>query len=628
VKFTFLVLAMAVITACNKPASSSRSSETPMNQPAESRKDPHSYSNPEQVRVKHISLDLDTDFAKKVFRGTATLDLERSSGYSGPLMLDTRALTIQKAESSSDGKTFADTRFELGTNDKIFGSPLKIELPANATTVRITYATSPEASGLLWLEPAQTAGKKHPFVFSQGQPIHTRSWVPCQDTPGVRMTYSARIRTPKELLAVMSAENDPNPKQRGDYTFKMPQAVPSYLMAIAVGDLKFAPLGPRTGVYAEPSVLPKAAKELEDTEKMVEAAESLYGPYAWGRYDLLILPPSFPFGGMENPRLTFATPTILAGDKSLVALVSHELAHSWSGNLVTNATWADFWLNEGFTTYFERRIQEKVYGRARSEMEAMVERTEMLEEMKTLAPRDQILHVNLNGRDPDEGFSQIPYVKGMLFLRLLEELYGRPKFDAFLKGYFDKFKFQSIDTATFVEYLKANLLNTDPALAKSIDLEEWIEKPGLPDSAPRPSSDALAKVSRLANQWLSQQTQASELPARQWTTQEWLHFLQSMPEKLGVARMAELDRAFNLTQSGNAEILNAWLVLAIRNGYNPAYPKLQEFLVEVGRRKFVKPLFTELVKTPEGKELARRIYAKAKPGYHSMVVSTVDPLVN
>jgi leukotriene-A4 hydrolase len=380
---------------------------------AEDRRDLHSYSNPEQVRVSHVDLDLEVIFNRKVLKGTTTLTLERKGDY--PLKLDTRDLKIIKAEASEDGSNFTPVQFTLGESDKILGAPLTIQLPAQATKVRIEYETSPNASGVQWLEPAQTAGKKHPYVFTQSQAIHSRSWIPLQDSPGVRVTYTARIRTPKELRAVMSAEQDPNASRNGDYRFKMTNAIPSYLIALAAGDIAFKPLGARSGVYTEPALLEKAAREFEDTEKMVEATEKLYGPYRWGRYDILVLPPSFPIGGMENPRLTFATPTILAGDKSLVSLIAHELAHSWSGNLVTNATWRDFWLNEGFTTYLERRITEAIYGRDREEMEAVLAKQNLGKDLAEFQDRDEILHVDLTGRDPDEGFTQVPYEKGALF---------------------------------------------------------------------------------------------------------------------------------------------------------------------------------------------------------------------
>nr|MBA2340480.1 aminopeptidase [Pyrinomonadaceae bacterium] len=473
-------------------------------------RDEHSYSNPAEVRVKHVDLDLNVLFERKTLQGSVVLDVERSKpAIAQSLVLDTRNLKITKAETSTNGRRFTATTFNVGQADKILGAPLTINLPPRATRVRVSYETNPDASGVQWLAPSQTAGKKSPFLFTQAQAIHARSFIPLQDSPGVRVTYTARIRTPKDLLAVMSAENDPNTARDGDYTFRMRQPIPSYLIALAVGDLAFRRLGARTGVYAEISVVEKAAKEFEDTEKMVSATEELYGPYRWGRYDLLVLPPSFPFGGMENPRLTFATPTVLAGDKSLTSLVAHELAHSWSGNLVTNATWRDFWLNEGFTVYVERRIVEKVYGRPREEMEAVLGRRELTEELAKLEARDQILHVDLKGRDPDDGFTNVPYEKGYLFLRYLEETFGRERFDPFLRSYFDHFAFRSITTEDFVRYLKANLLDKNPQLAARVNVEEWVAGAGLPQNAPQAASDAFTKVEAQSAAW-----QRGESPAR------------------------------------------------------------------------------------------------------------------
>jgi len=460
----------------------------------------HSYANPQAIRVKNVDLDWKVLFDEKIIQGTATLSVVRNSNdQATPLILDTRDLKIEKAETSADGKKFQTTNFKLGAADKILGAPLTIELPFNAKFVRVYYSTSQNASGLQWLEPSQTAGKKQPFMFSQAQAIHARSFIPIQDSPQIRVTYTARVRTPTDLLAVMSADgNSQTAAKTGDYNFKMTRAIPPYLIAIAVGDLQFQSLGRRTGVYTEPSMIEKSAFELADTEKMVTATEKLFGAYRWGRYDLLVLPPSFPFGGMENPMLTFATPTILAGDKSLVSLVAHELAHSWSGNLVTNATWRDFWLNEGFTTYLERRIIEEVYGKPRREMEATLGRRTLEEELTGFEERDEILHVDLKGRDPDEGFTQVPYEKGALFLRRLEENVGREKFDKVVRGYFDKHAFQSITTATFVEYLNKNLLAQNPKLTAA-DVNEWIYQAGLPKNAPQPKSDAFAKVETQVN---------------------------------------------------------------------------------------------------------------------------------
>lgn len=606
--------------------------------------DYHSYANPGAVRVRHVDLDWDVLFDQKILKGSATLTIERASP-TDPLILDTRDLKIEKVETSADGARYEPATFKLGDNDKFLGAPLTIPLPAKATRVRIYYATSPGASGLQWLDAAQTAGKKDPFLFTQSEAIHARSWIPLQDSPGARITYTAHVRTPKNLLAVMSAENlSRGAVHTGDYRFRMQHPIPSYLIALAVGDLQFKALGRRTGVYAEPHTLALAASELSDTEKMVLATERLYGPYRWGRYDILVLPPSFPYGGMENPRLTFATPTILAGDKSLVSLIAHELAHSWSGNLVTNATWRDFWLNEGFTTYLERRIIEAVYGRPREEMEAALGLRDLNEEIASLDDRDEILHIDLKGRDPDDGSTDIPYEKGALFLRHLEETFGRARFDRFLKSYFNHFAFQSITTDRFVDYLKQNLLNENPTLAAQVPVNEWINQSGIPASAPKPTSTAFAAVEEQAKRWLSHQASLAQIPTAKWTTHEWLHFLRFVQDSLAPAAtagpaatqlsqtetvklMGELDNAFHLTRSGNSEISFQWLLMSIRNRYEPAYPRLEEFLMTIGRRKFIKPLYEELAKTPEGKERALAIYRRARATYHPIAVTTIDDVL-
>lgn len=620
----FLSIALLISCASQEPE------ETLFPKIPNVREDHHSYSNPEQVCVSRVELDLDVSFERKSLAGSATLLLKRQGAHAD-LVLDTRDLAIKTVETAGASGEFSPTEFTLGDSDPTLGAPLRIKLPADAERVRVHYATSPGASAVQWLGPAQTSGKKHPFLFTQSQAIHARSWIPIQDSPGVRVTYSATIRTPKELFAVMSAEMEAqqpsDAETPGEYHFQMPQPIPAYLIALAVGDLAFEAMSERTGVYAEPSVVERAAKEFEDTDDMMVAVEKLYGPYQWQRYDILVLPPSFPFGGMENPRLTFVTPTILAGDKSLVSLVAHELAHSWSGNLVTNATWRDFWLNEGFTVYLENRIQEAVFGRERAEMEAALEVQELRDEMKELQPRDQVLHVELKGRDPDEGFTLVPYVKGMLLLRAMEEAVGRDRFDSFLRGYFDRFAFQSVTTADFVQYLSEYLLSPNPELAEQVPVEDWILKPGLPPEAPMPVSSAFERVEALAHAWQGNKEALADVPNTQWTTQEWLRFLRSLPEEMDPERMKQLDDTFNLTASGNSEILHQWLLMSVKNGYEPAYPKVEEFLTSVGRRKFLKPLYTELAKTDEGRRRASAIYKKARPLYHPIASTTIDEIL-
>jgi len=624
-----LAIVITSAMACDRPASDSPSSASSGEMPQPAARDLHSYGNPGEVVVRHLDLEWDVRFDRRALDGTATLEIERLSESADTLRLDTRDLSVTAVDLTDDGQTWSPTRFVLGDADPILGAPLEISLSTGATSVRVTYSTNPNASGVQWLEPSQTAGKQHPFMFTQSQAIHARSWIPLQDSPGVRVTYRATVRTPTALRAVMSAANQADAPLSGEFTFEMRQPIPSYLIALAVGDLQFRAMSPRTGVYAEPLVVESAAAEFEDTEAMMAATERLYGPYRWERYDLLVLPPSFPFGGMENPRLTFATPTIIAGDKSLVVLVAHELAHSWSGNLVTNATWRDFWLNEAFTVYLERRILEEVFGRARVDMEATLDRATLAEELARLEPPDQILHVDLSGRDPDDGMTQVPYLKGELLLRLLENTVGRARFDSFLRAYFDHFAFRSITTADFVAYLEDQLLSeVETGVVDALQLDRWLEEPGLPANAPLAESDALTRVAGQAARWAGGEVTAGALDTAPWTTQEWLHFLTSVPDTLTADQMRELDDAFGFTQVGNSEVAHLWLLTAIRNHYAPAYPRLESYLIEIGRRKLIKPLYDELVKTTDGRARAEAIYERARPGYHPISVSSIDDVLS
>jgi len=575
--------------------------------------DVHSFAQPDEAAVRHLALDLTVDFARQQLTGSATLQIENRGARE--LVLDTNGLAIARVV-LDNGR---NAKFSIGEPVKYLGRRLAIAIEPSTKSVRIDYATSPDAAAVQWLTPEQTAGGKHPFLFTQSQAILARTWVPCQDTPGVRMTYEAIVRVPRGLMAVMSAENPTETTSDGVYRFRMPQPIPSYLLALAVGDLAFRKLGRNCGVYAEKPVIEAAAYEFADTQKMIDAAEKLYGPYRWGQYDILVLPPSFPFGGMENPRLTFATPTVLAGDRSLVSLVAHELAHSWSGNLVTNATWNDFWLNEGFTTYFERRIMEAVYGRDYSEMLARLGMQDLEQAVQELGPqsRDTHLFLDLKDRDPDDAANKVAYEKGYFFLRLIDETAGRAKFDAFLRDYFDRHAFQSMTTDRFLGVLREKF-------AVPFDVDEWVNRPGVPANAPKPRSDAFEKVEEEVRAFAAGKKPATS----KWSTHEWIHFLRHLPAKLTRQQMEELDRAFHLTDSGNSEILHEWLMQAIANRYDPAYPALERFLTKQGRRKFLKPLYQKLADTEEGRERARNIYKKARPTYHAVSRGTIDGILH
>ena len=586
----------------------------PLPAAAAASRDPHSFSRPDEVRVEHIVLDLGADFAKKQLVGTATLRVRNETNAS-TLVLDTNGLDIKRVTIDD-----APVQFRLGAADPIRGRALEIPVEASTTSVTIEYATSPDAGALQWLDPAMTAGKKHPFLLSQSQAILARTWVPCQDSPGVRFTYDATLRVPKDLIALMSAENPQAKNEEGVYRFSMKHPIPSYLLAIAVGDLEFRPFDTRSGVYAEPEVIDRAHAEFVDTPKMIHAAEEMYGPYRWERYDLLVLPPSFPYGGMENPRLTFLTPTVLAGDKSLVSLIAHELAHSWSGNLVTNATWNDFWLNEGLTTYFEHRLTEKIYGREYAEMLWLLGVSEVKEELATLPPADQGLAVDFSKRDPDE-VPGIVYEKGALFLRTLEEAAGREKWDQFLRGYFDKFAFQPMTTEIFVNHLRSEL----PDVVQKVDVNQWLHGTGIPANAPQPKSEAFARVEQQAKAFADGGS-VDAIQAEGWSSHERVHFIQSLPE-LPVERMAALDGHFHFTDSGNSEVLSAWLERSIDARYKAAYPAIERFLTTQGRRKFLKPLYEKLAKHPEDLAFARRIYDEALPTYHPVSQGTIDGIL-
>lgn len=630
-----LSVAAALLAGCQKqeaatapqPAAAAATATNTAAQPA-AVIDQHSYAEPGKVRTKDLALALNVDFARKELTGTATYTLDWIDKAATQLVLDTRDLTIEKAEGEVNGQ-WQPLKFVLApTADKLLGSKLTIETPERPGKVRVTYRTSPNASGLQWLEPSMTEGKKTPFMFSQSQQIHARSWVPLQDTPQIRFTYSAKVTAPKDVMVLMSADNDPNATRDGEYEFKMPQPIPSYLMAIAAGDLVFKPVSGRSGVWAEPAMVDKAVKEFEDTEKMITTTEQLYGPYRWDRYDMLVLPPSFPYGGMENPRLTFATPTVIVGDKSLVSLIAHELAHSWSGNLVTFATDRDAWLNEGFTTYVQGRITEAMYGQDMADMEHVIDRDELKKEYATLDPKLQVMALKPGElADPDGSSSATVYTKGAWMLQWLEQAYGRDVFDPFLKGYFDHFAFQSITTQQFLDYIKANLVDKHPGKATMAQIEQWVYQPGVPDFAPKVDARPFAVVNTARTAFLQDGTLPASQLTTDWSSQEWSHFIEGLGETLTPEQLEKLDEAYKFTGTANGEIAMRWYPLAVRSGYTKVQPEIGKFLERVGRRKLIMPIYAELVKTPEGLAFAKQTFAKAKPGYHPITTGSVEEAI-
>jgi leukotriene-A4 hydrolase len=560
------------------------------------RLDPHSFHDTEQPSIVHFSLKARVDFGARRLDGEVALRLATQAA-AGPLDLDTRDLDILDVTDDS-GRAL---RHALSAPEPILGSRLRVELSSGIEGVRVKYRTRPEASALQWLEPAQTSGGRHPYLFSQCQAIHARSVVPLQDTPRVRVRFHVELQVPPPLRAVVAA------RPLGDGHFEMPETIPPYLFAFAVGNLDSRELGPRSRVWAEPEVVERAAWEFAGVDELLRAAEGLFGPYPWERFDILVMPPSFPYGGMENPRLAFLTPTLLAGDRSLVNVVAHELAHSWTGNLVSNASAEHFWLNEGFTVFAERRILEVVEGSEVCALHAALGRRSLDEAIERFRAKPELtrLRTHLAGVDPDEAFSQVPYEKGYLFLRALEESAGRESFARFLKDYVAAFRFQSITTEDFAAFARARL----PEALSQVGEEAWLEGNGLPANAPAPRSqrlDALGTMSR----------PPPEAAARAWTPVEWQLFLESTSRPAPAGLLETLDADHGLTRSRNDEVLVAWLCLGVASGYAPAIARTQEFLGTVGRLKYLRPLYAALARNAATSVAARETFARFQARYH------------
>jgi aminopeptidase N len=617
-KIGLLILSVAFAISCQKKDPSDKT--TPKNQTT---KDSHSFSNPAEAVIKHLDLDIKVDFDTQTISGKASWTIDNIT-KGNQIIFDENTLNITKVTLGNDEK---ETQFKLGDSVEYHGKPLHITIEPNTTKVNIYYNTTKDGVALQWLKPEQTADKKKPFVFSQGQSIWTRTWIPCQDSPGIRFTYNAKVSVPKDVMALMSAINPKQKNNTGVYTFKQDKPIPSYLMAITVGDVEFKSIDNRTGVYAEHSQIDKAKWEFAKLGDMVNAAEKLFGPYRWGRYDVIVLPPSFPFGGMENPNLTFLTPTILAGDRSLTSLLAHELGHSWSGNLVTNASWDETWLNEGFTTYVEHRIGEEVFGVAEAKMQDVLSRKVLKDNVDELGINspDTRLKIDLSGKNPDEGLSDIPYEKGYALLQTIEAAVGRKQFDTFLTYYFNDHAFQSINTEAFLAYINKNLIKGDKRLADKIKIDEWIYKPGIPSNIITPVSEDFNAIDLIQKTWRI--TGIKGLSKKIKSTNEKQHFIDYLPNDLTVQEMTEIDKEFNFTKGGNFVVKRQWFIIALQHQYKVAYPAIENFLTSYSRTYSLTPLYKEMIKTPEGKVWAKQIYAKAKSGYHATTVEALEKIL-
>jgi leukotriene-A4 hydrolase len=614
--------------SCGEPAK--RSDVVPSVVDTTMIKDGHSYSNIDIIRTKHISLELDVNFERNIIYGVARHEMINSG--TDTAIFDIKGLEIKKVTIGQENER--ETDFLIGTNDELLGQPLCVKVNKTTRFVNIYYQTTDATEALDWLTPELTAGKVFPYMYTQGQAILTRSWIPCQDSPSNRITYSASITVPKDLMAVMSAQNPKERNETGEYHFEMKQPIPCYLIALAVGDLHYRKLGKNCGVYSEKELIDKCAYEFVDLPKMILAAEKIYGKYQWEEYDLIILPYSFPFGGMENPRLTFASPTLLAGDRSMVSVVAHELAHSWSGNLVTNASWDDFWLNEGFTVYFENRIMEEIYGREIANILAMIEYQELESEISEISkgafPKDTHLKLSLKGRNPDDGMTSVAYVKGAFFLKTLESKVGRVLFDKFMNSYFKAYSFQTITTERFEDYLNKQLLNPNNI---SFNTKEWLYSPGIPKNCVKVSSPRFKVVQKMADDLVkgkdifAGKRKRDKVTRDKYITQEWLAFIRRLPSRMNPELMKMVDDHLNFKGCGNAEIMTEWFVLGINSGYYAIRPNMSKFLIKVGRRKFLAPIYTALSTNKDDLAWGRKVFEQAKTGYHFISSSSIEAVL-
>lgn len=644
-KFLFIALSFYLVSCDSSPKAPATKTE----QLADSSYDDHSYSNIKEIRTTHLDLELEVNFNNKTIYGVARHTMKNFG--SDTAIFDIKGLQIQKITTGKKNQE-READFVIGNMDKdsILGQPLLVSVSPKTTQINIYYQTTKDSEALDWLDTNLTSSKKYPFLYTQGQAILTRTWIPTQDSPSNRITYSAKVKVPEELMAVMSAKNQKKKNSEGIYNFEMKKAIPSYLIALAVGDLKYHAFSKNTGVYCEPELMSASKNEFVDLPRMFNAAERLYGKYQWDQYDLLILPYSFPFGGMENPMLTFVNPTIIAGDRSLVSVIAHELAHSWSGNLVTNHTWNDFWLNEGFTVYFENRIMEKLYGKEIADILAIIEFQELEDELdqirKSKHPNDSKLFLDLENRNPDDGMTDIAYVKGAFFLKTLEEKVGRKQMDIFLKKYFQHFAFKTINSKTFVNYLNEQLLSKTKI---QFNTEEWIYKKGLPKNCLQLSSSRLENMTEMA-----EKTNAGEvlfapkitykyyrkkgkryrkmivtkIERKNYIVQEWQTFIRALNPEIGKRKMKELDQFLAFSTCGNAEIMNEWFVLAIKNDYTEIRPEIAAFLSKIGRRKYLVPIYEALAEKPENLIWAKELFKNVEANYHAVSRNTVEEILS
>ncbi|XP_067998884.1 leukotriene A-4 hydrolase [Melanerpes formicivorus] len=603
--------------------------------------DPSSFSSPSCCRTYHLYLRCRVDFGARALRGTAAFTTRAEREALRRLVLDTREVQVFKVTVNGQ-----DAEFGFGEKHSFKGTPLEITLPfelrrGQEAIVEVSFESSPKSSALQWFSPEQTSGKQHPLLFSQCQAAHCRAIFPCQDTPAVKLTYCAEISVPKELVALMSANRegelpDPEDSSRKIYQFSQNVPIPCYLIALVVGALESRKIGPRTLVWAEKDLVDKSAYEFAETEAMLKTAEDLAGPYVWGQYDLLVLPPTFPYGGMENPCLTFVTPTLLAGDRSLSNVIAHEISHSWTGNLVTNKNWQHFWLNEGHTVYLERRIQGRLFGEQFRHFQALGGWRELQHSINTLGDKNPLTNLipNLNEVDPDDAFSSVPYEKGFALLFHLEQLLGGPDvFMGFLKAYIQQFAYKSIATEDWKDFLYSYFKDQVDVLDK-VDWNSWFYAPGMPPAKPTYDMTLANACVALCERWVkakeSDLDSFSSEDLKEMSSHQLIEFmaLLLLEPPLPLSHVQRMQQVYNFNAINNSEIRLRWLRLCLRSKWEEAVPLALKMATEQGRMKFTRPLFRDLYNFDKSRDLAVKTYLEHRASMHPVTSMLVGKDLN
>ena len=600
-------------------------------------KELNTFSNYDIISQTNINVHFIVDFDNKKVDGEVTISFKALEDGE-VIILDTKSLIIKSIKDNTGNEL--DFKLDNYYRLESHGVPLKIykEYSKDDTfDITIEYSTTKDCMAIDWLEPEQTSGGKYPFMYSQCQSILCREMLPIQDTPAVKMPVQISITVPEELIGLAAGlfVEEINNGNNKTFIYALDIPIPSYLIAIAAGDIGSQNVSERCTIYAEKTVVEKAAWEFSDTEKFLKIAENYIGEYVWEQYNILVLPPSFPFGGMENPTLTFLTPSLIAGDKSLVSVVAHEISHSWTGNLVTNENWPDFWLNEGFTMFIERKILSSHKDKDMAKLDAMVGLSNLKADIIAFGESKSFssLEPNLLGRNPDDAFNKVPYEKGFNLLYYLENKVNNDDiFQKFMRSYIDKFKkgvVKYMDFRTFFEtFIKNNVKDWEKIL-NDIDWDTWVFAPGFPPVENDFSNKYADEVDQAVKDFYENKLGDDFVKKfKDWFTLLKQNFLNKIKEsdiELSETQLEFLNEKLELIQGKyNVEVSCSYYLTVLYHGTlsTKFEESLVDFLGKHGRINYIRPLFSALAR--RNKELAIKTLDKYRNFYHSIIIKYIE----